>query len=70
MNEDMIKRLFDEKYAVKNGMRKIGIANVSRRISDICGEGYGMSIESKVGVGTSVVMDLPLKTIEQEDGNG
>lgn len=70
MTDDMIKRLFDEKYTVKNGMRRIGIANVSRRITDICGDGYGMHIESKVGVGTSVIMDLPLKTTEQEEDNG
>lgn len=70
MTEDIIQSLYDEKYTVKNGMRKIGIANVSRRINDICGEGYGMHIESRTGVGTSVIMDLPLKTVEQERKNG
>ena len=66
MSDDMIEKLFDEKYIAGNGMRKIGIANVYRRIKEICGEEYGFHIDSRRGVGTRVIIDLPLK-IEQED---
>lgn len=70
ISEDMKDRLFDDKYTVKNGMRRIGIANVSQRIRDICGDRYGVHIESKIGEGTAVIIDLPLKTVEQEEENG
>ncbi len=61
MSDDMIKRLFDDEYVGGGGMRKIGIANVYRRIKEICGEEYGFRIESAKGAGTRVIIDLPLK---------
>lgn len=60
MPEDRIRYLLDEEHVDRGGMRKIGIANVNRRIREICGEEYGLRIESREGIGTRVAMELPL----------
>lgn len=61
MSKELAEKMFDEKYVSGGSMRKIGIANVYRRIKEICGEEYGFCIESELGKGTKVVIDLPLK---------
>ncbi|MDO5392223.1 MAG: histidine kinase [Eubacteriales bacterium] len=60
MSETMIMKLMNSEYADRGSMRKIGIANVYRRIKEICGEEYGFKIISKEGDGTSIVIELPL----------
>jgi len=42
------------------GLRGIALANIERRIRLICGEGYGLSIDSKPGEGTVVTVSLPV----------
>jgi two-component system sensor histidine kinase YesM len=37
----------------------IGLINVHRRIQMVFGEAYGVTIESKVGEGTRVIMTMP-----------
>lgn len=61
MSDTRIRHMFDPEYIDRDGMRKIGISNVYRRIKEICGEEYGFRIESKVGIGTRVFIELPLK---------
>lgn len=41
------------------GMRSIGLRNVNERIKYICGEGFGLAIDSVLGEYTSVVLTLP-----------
>jgi two-component system sensor histidine kinase YesM len=41
------------------GMRSIGLRNVNERIKYICGEEFGLAIESSVGEYTRVVLTLP-----------
>lgn len=61
MTEDMKNRVLGDGYVNKSGMRKIGMANVKRRIKEICGEEYEFRIKSEQGIGTKVIMELPLK---------
>ncbi len=44
----------------------IGIYNVRERIRLICGPGYGIKINSKVGYGTNVEMKLPVRRQEED----
>lgn len=37
----------------------IGVRNVNQRLKGIYGEGYGIAIDSKLGVGTSAVISIP-----------
>ncbi len=39
----------------------IGLMNVHRRIQMVYGEEYGLSIESKLGLGTTMIMSMPLE---------
>lgn len=48
-------------YTQRGGVRKIGVANVRDRISEIYGEPYCLMIESEAGVGTKVIMTVPYK---------
>ncbi|MFF2887268.1 sensor histidine kinase [Paenibacillus sp. NPDC057967] len=38
----------------------VGLSNVEERIKLICGEEYGLSIDSKIGEGTRVIITLPV----------
>lgn len=66
MSEEAAKDLLCTQKENVSGMRKIGIANVYRRIKEICGEEYGFTIESKVGEGTRIIMTLPMKEEQDE----
>lgn len=44
----------------------IGLSNVEERIKLICGEQYGISLNSKLGAGTTVVISLPI--MKEESG--
>lgn len=61
MPDERIRQVFESEHVGRNGMKKIGVVNVQRRIKEICGDEYGLHIESQEGVGTRVVIDLPLK---------
>ena len=48
--------------------KNIGIINVHQRIRYLFGSEYGITIESKQGVGTTVQLHLPI--IDDESGWG
>lgn len=55
----------------KNAKRyHIGLGNIYWRIKNLYGEGYGLSIRSKPGEGTTVTMLLPRVCKMMEDGDG
>ncbi|QYR23055.1 sensor histidine kinase [Paenibacillus sp. sptzw28] len=43
-----------------DGPSRIGIRNIRERIHHLCGDAYGLEIASEEGVGTEVVLTLPL----------
>ena len=53
----------------EDGLRSIGTNNVHDRIRLACGPAYGLEIESQVGVGTAVVINLPYQTSEKEEAH-
>jgi two-component system sensor histidine kinase YesM len=53
----------------EDGLRSIGTKNVHDRIRLACGPAYGLEIESQVGVGTAVVINLPYQTSEKEEAH-
>ena len=73
MNEDTLERVIDtctNKEYTRN--ESIGIANVSGRIKVDFGNEYGLHIESEVGIGTTVTIELPiidkkLRTVNDEN---
>lgn len=61
MSKEAAAELLNGHQENRGGMRKIGIANVYRRIKEICGEEYGFMVQSNVGEGTRVIITLPMK---------
>jgi len=60
-NETYFKR-FNE-----NGNKSIGIENVNRRIKLLYGEDYGLSIWSRRGEGTKVIVRIPIDQTHEEE---
>ena len=65
MSEEKVKELLSEDNINRDGMRKIGIANVYNRIQHIYGENYGMSVESEEGKGTKITISMPAVLYER-----
>ena len=59
MSEKILQDLMRTTYKQKEGIRKIGVANVRNRIRTIFGEPYDLKIESKENIGTKVIMTVP-----------
>ena len=57
MDEDAAKRILSGN-SEKNG---VGMVNVNERIKLICGEKYGLSVNSKIGECTEIVIILPIE---------
>lgn len=69
MSEEILQELMCTSHKQKEGVRKIGVANVKKRIRNIFGEPYDLEIESKVNVGTKVIMTIPyIKGDSEESG--
>lgn len=60
MNEQQIERLMNSGYKAKHRLSNIGISNVNERIKLNYGEEFGLTIESEVGKGTSVILRMPM----------
>ncbi|MDD3059172.1 MAG: ATP-binding protein, partial [Sphaerochaeta sp.] len=65
MDEKAISEIFGAAGSPTKGMfREIGIRNVAKRIEYTYGEGYTLSLESKVGSYTKAILRLPRLTKE------
>ena len=62
MSKEVVNDLLNGKEHHTGDMRKIGMANVYQRIREICGNDYGFRIESQTGIGTKVILSLPIVT--------
>ncbi|WP_168120536.1 sensor histidine kinase [Paenibacillus sp. HB172176] len=65
--EQIRKNLEDS--SIGDGGRSIGIRNVHERLRYACGEDYGLELESRYGVGTSIRMKYPLRKELDTDGH-
>lgn len=63
----LIRQGLRQKETALDGLH-IGMMNVHRRIIHLCGEAYGLSIDSLQGIGTRVSVTLPLKEAGMPDG--
>lgn len=62
MEQSVIDNIFEEKVHVSSGKGNgIGVKNIQSRIQLYYGKEYGLSIESKVNVGTRVTLMIPCK---------
>lgn len=68
MSKEHIHDILNEKLNTQQTRGTgFGLAGVNRRIKILFGKEYGIQIESKIGQGTSVTMDIPQKNNQQED---
>ncbi|WP_025684876.1 cache domain-containing sensor histidine kinase [Paenibacillus maysiensis] len=68
MSEEKLTRLREHLADGKGSTGKsIGLKNVHARIRTVCGDHYGVMVQSNPNLGTSVTMVFPLKKEEQED---
>ncbi len=59
MNEDHLENVIKGKYKSKgNG---IGLKNIESRIKFVFGQEYGLTVESKLNVGTKVILVIPYR---------
>lgn len=65
MPQERADALLSEEQQNKGGMRKIGVANVNRRMKEIYGESHGLEIVSSEGVGTEILMRIPYRMYEE-----
>ena len=79
--DDMVLKVIDngagmtpeQVQALQNGIYEdrhtgLGLVNVHKRVRLYCGEGYGLSFESQLGVGTTVSVLLPRNMTNANDG--
>ncbi len=59
MDETTIKRLVTSSLKPANRLNGIGVQNVSERLKLHFGQEYGVTIQSEIGIGTSVTVSLP-----------
>jgi len=70
MDEAELTRLLDYTVEAKNDVgthAKVGVRAVDKRLKILYGEGYGLQVESRLGVGTTVVMRMPLRLPKREE---
>ncbi|MCM3270677.1 cache domain-containing sensor histidine kinase [Paenibacillus elgii] len=60
MNEEQLRRLLESNYRGKHRLSNIGIRNVQERIQLNFGTKYGLSVESREGEGTRVLLTMPM----------
>lgn len=67
MTPEMVEQIMNEEQVNRGGMRKIGIANVKKRIAQIFGEVYSLKIESELEHGTKITMTIPYQLYEEDE---
>ena len=60
MTPDQVNAIFENRKETKSGVRSVGVNNVNDRIKLYFGKEYGLSYESKVDVGTTVSILMPV----------
>lgn len=63
MSEETLADLLNESYVQKSGIHKIGLGNVRRRIQEIYGAPYTLTVQSEVNKGTIVVITVPFRPL-------
>ena len=67
MSREKVEELLASDEEIKGKMRTIGVANVSKRIAEIYGDGYGLQIVSEERVGTRVTVTIPYRRYQKTD---
>lgn len=65
MPQERADELLREEQNHYGGMRKIGVANVNKRMREIYGESHRLEILSKEGKGTTIIMRIPYREYEE-----
>lgn len=65
MPQEKIDILLEDTDAVHTRGKSIGLSNINMRIKMLYGEQYGIQIESKINVGTTVTLRVPKKKLEE-----
>ena len=65
MPQEKADQLLQEEQENYGGMRKIGIANVNKRLKEIYGESHRLKIISEEGAGTRIIMRIPYREYEE-----
>ncbi len=65
ISEDRMPKVLLPGFGSGNG---VGLSNVHERLKSIYGDDYGLKIDSKMGVGTSVCVRVPLNINTREKG--
>jgi two-component system sensor histidine kinase YesM len=60
---EVLKTIFNNDSS-KSKFSKVGLNNVNQRIKLYCGANYGLEIETEIGRGTRVLMNLPANPIQ------
>ena len=64
-DEEVNRRLQENDTAKIEEGNSIGIYNINARMKKLYGSEYGIKVESKEGVGTKVLIQIPRKTISE-----
>lgn len=64
MDEDKLLQLRNTIEGQQDTGKGVGLKNVHERIRTTCGSQYGLRIDSRKHVGTSITMFLPIKREE------
>lgn len=70
MPQEKADRLLEEVNENSGGTRKIGIANVNRRMREIYGEPYRLQIISREHEGTQIIMRIPYQEYKEKTDAG
>ncbi len=62
IEDEILKNIFNN-ASNKSKFSKVGLNNVNQRIKLYCGSEYGLSIETEVGMGTKVLVNLPINAL-------
>ena len=57
----LMERIYSDDQSESDVIEHVALRNIQKRIQMVCGTGYGISIESSVGTGTTVSVKLPIE---------
>lgn len=64
MTSEKVDKIFEKKEDTGESQGGIGVLNVHERIQFYYGSRFGVKIESQVGVGTKVTVEIPVKRVD------